>query len=166
LSSRFEVELKPNTETRVEFRPQAPPTLPATGPAATFTPVPLPPALPATGPAAPPSQFLPARPLPDNDAFAHPTAKPDGDGYPGPQPYPAETLQGFITGRAVNPAEPASLNARMAGMAGIPIQLRGAATNPAGERRCLTGQDNSGPDSCTFASLAPGQYVVAPEGLG
>jgi hypothetical protein len=159
LNVRFDVELKPNTETRVEFRPQAiPPT-----PTATLTP--LPPTITST--LAPPT----ATPVPTSTPPPTETPQPTFTPAPAPTttPLPTPTAVtgwlGAITQRAKGETDAAAISVRVADIEGLPIQLRTAGI-VGGEQRCVTGQNAAERDSCMFEKLKPGQYFVAPEGLG
>lgn len=159
LNARFDVELKPNTETRVEFQPQAiPPT-----PTATLTPLPP---LPTHTPAP-----VTATSIPRNTATPTKTPQPTFTLVPTPTttPWPSPTAVtrwlGTITQRTKSETEAAAIIVKVAGIAELPVQLR-AVGMVGGERRCLTGQGAVEHDSCLFEKLKPGSYFIAPEGLG
>lgn len=155
LNARFEVELKANTETRVEFRPQAPP------PTNTATPLPPPPTFTPTNTATPADTATPTA-SPTSTFTPVPTAT----HTPLPSPTPITRWLGRITERARLETETSTIVVKVAGVSGLPIRLRVFGENIGGERRCVTGQDPTQPDSCSFVELKPGDYVVAPEGLG
>lgn len=153
LNSRFEVELKPNTETRVEFQPLPP------SPTATFTP--LPPTATYT-PGPPTATPTPAPPTATLPPTISPT--PTGTATPMPSPTPVTSWLGTTEQRKDTGSEPSSIVARVRGIEGLPVRLR---ANEGGiERRCITGQGQEGQDACALKNLPPGQYVVSPEGLG
>ncbi|MCL4300925.1 MAG: hypothetical protein KJ077_34650 [Anaerolineae bacterium] len=159
LNVRFDVELKPNTETWVEFQPQVIPPTP------TDTLTPLPPTFTSTP--------APATVTPIPTSTTPPTETPQPTFTPAPTPtatpLPTSTAVmnwlGAITRRIKSETEAAAITVRVAGIAGLPVQLRTVGT-VGGERRCVTGQDAAESDSCLFEKLKPGQYFVAPEGLG
>ncbi len=159
LNVRFDVELKPNTETRVEFRPQAIPPTP------TDTLTPLPPTFTST-PAPPTATPIPTSTVPPTET-PQPTFTPAPSPTATPLPTPTAVTGwlGAITRRAKSETEAAAITVRVTGIEGLPIQLR-AAGIVGGERRCVTGQDTAERDSCFFEKLKSGQYFVAPEGLG
>jgi hypothetical protein len=155
LNSRFEVELKANVETRVEFHPASPP-------AATFTPIP------------PTSTYTPAPPTPTATPTITPspshtatptiTSTPTNTATPLFTPTPVTRWLGVIAERK-DVETGSSIAVRVAGLEGIPVRLRVINGGVSSEKRCLTGQDEEGQDICTFKNLDPGQYVVTPEGL-
>ena len=159
LNGRLEVELKPNTETRVEFRPQAPP------PTATDTPLP------------PPATYTPAPPTATSIPTMTPTATdtplppasptPTSTTTPLPSPTPLTRWLGLIEERSDREggAELATLIIRVSEVEGLPVRLRALSDSVGSERRCLTGQGAAERDICVFEDLKPGQYLVAPEGL-
>ncbi|MBN1991288.1 MAG: hypothetical protein JW953_01180 [Anaerolineae bacterium] len=156
LNSRFEVDLKANIETRVEFYPVSPPTATATlpPPSATSTP-------------APPTQTPPPTitPSPTDTATPTVTPLPTQTPTPLPTPTPATRWLGVVAERR-NVTGGSILAVRVSGLQGVPVRLRVVNGNVNSERRCLTGQDGEGQDICAFKNLTPGQYVVTPEGLG
>lgn len=158
LNVRFEIELKANTETRVEFSPVAPPP--------TSTPLPTP-----TQPLPPTATFTPlppAAPTPTETSTPTPTPipSPTGTSPALPSPTPVTRWLGTIESRNDLGTGPAVLAVRVVGIEGLPVRLRPmTGGNVAGERRCITGQRGNGQDVCAFRNLAPGQYMVNPEGL-
>ncbi|MBI1879311.1 MAG: hypothetical protein HYR94_14025 [Chloroflexi bacterium] len=160
LNVRFDVELKPNIETRVEFQPRAIPPTP------TDTLTPLPPTITNT-PAPPTATPSPTNtPMPTETPAPTVTFTPSPTATPVPSPTPVTRWLGSITERSNTETEAATIAVKVAGIEALPIQLRTADINVGGERRCLTGQGAPEPDSCAFENLKPGQYFVAPEGLG
>lgn len=159
LNARFDVELKPNTETRVEFQPQALPPTP------TNTPIPLPPTMTAT-PAPPTATSIPtATPVPTETPLPTATVTPILTETPLPSPTPVTRWLGVIAGRTPMDSTTATIVVKVAGIEGLPVQLQ-AFDTIGGERRCTTGQAGAEPDGCLFENLKPGQYFVSPEGLG
>ncbi len=159
LNARFDVELKPNTETRVEFQPQAIPPTP------TETLTPLPPTLTNT-PAPPTATSIPTNTAtPTETPSPTLTLMPTPTTTPLPSPTPVTRWLGTIAARSQTEAEAAAITVKVAGIDGLPIQLRPAGTIGS-ERRCITGQGAGERDSCEFINLKPGQYFIAPEGLG
>jgi hypothetical protein len=61
---------------------------------------------------------------------------------------------------------PSFITVKVSTVEGVPIQLRPALGNPAPERRCVTGLGAAEEDVCTLADILPGEYTLAPEGLG
>ncbi|NJN97754.1 MAG: hypothetical protein HC875_28580 [Anaerolineales bacterium] len=159
LNARFDVELKPNTETRVEFQSQALPPTP------TNTPVPLLPTMTAT-PAPPTATSIPtATPVPTETPLPTATITPIPTETPLPSPTPVTRWLGVIAGRTPMDSTTATIVVKVAGIEGLPVQLQ-AFDTIGGERRCTTGQAGAEPDGCLFENLKPGQYFVSPEGLG
>jgi hypothetical protein len=160
LNVRLDVELKPNTEVRVEFRPQpVPPT-----PTSTLTPAP---AIPTHTPAPPTATPIPthtATPTQTPAPTLMPT--PTQTSTPLPSPTPITRWLGAVAERTQIETDTATIVVRIFGVEGVPVRLRAAESGFAGERRCVTGQNVAQPDSCAFEKLKPGQYLVAPEGLG
>ncbi len=162
LNSRFEVELKANTETRVEFYTEAPSPTPL--PTATATPI-LPPTATDT-PLPPPSTPTPTITATPTDT-ATPTMSPTPVDTPTPVPTstPVTRWLGVIEGRQDTPAELSAIVVKVFGIEGLPIQLRAANGGIQGAKRCITGRGAEGPDLCRFRNVPPGHYMVAPEGL-
>lgn len=159
LNARFDVELKPNTETRVEFQPQALPPTP------TNTPIPLSPTMTAT-PAPPTATSIPtATPVPTETPLPTATVTPIPTETPLPSPTPVTRWLGVIASRTPMDSPTATIVVKVAGIEGLPVQLQ-AFDTIGGERRCTTGQAGAEPDGCLFENLKPGQYFVSPEGLG
>lgn len=159
LNTRFDVELKPNTETRVEFQPQAPPPTP------TVTPIPLPPTTTPT-PAPPTATFIPtATIVPTETPLPTATATPIPTATALPSPTPVTRWLGVIASRTPTGDDGSSIAVKVVGIEGLPVQLR-ASGGTGVERRCTTGQAGAEPDGCLFENLKPGQYFVSPEGLG
>lgn len=158
LNARFEVELKGNTETRVEFRPQAPPTT---------MPTPIP-ALPTFTPGPPAATPLPTdTPAIVDTATPVPTdTPPPPTDTPAPNPTPLAQWLGLVTERQPVDTALSTLAVKVAGIPGLPVRLRAVSENLGGERRCVTGQGVTEQDMCQFEDLKPGAYVIAPEGLG
>lgn len=170
LNSRFEVELKPNTETLIRFEPQPlPPT-----PTATASPIGLLPTASPAWPTATPTPSPTASPTPTEtpSPTASPTWTPTSiptvtplplyNATPFASPTPVTRWLGRIEERRISPPEPAAIIVRVSGVKGLSIQLRNADI----QRRCITGQGLPvGEDACVFSNIPPGQYLVAPEGL-
>ncbi|MBN1217873.1 MAG: hypothetical protein JXM69_03005 [Anaerolineae bacterium] len=156
LNARFEVELKPNIVTRVEFYPVALPTATATSlpPTATSTPGP---------PTHTPTPT--ATPVPTDTATPTITPMPSHTPTPLSSPTPVTRWLGVIAERR-NTEAGSSITVRVSGLQGMPVRLRTVNGNLGGERRCITGQDGGDRDTCVFPNLASGQYVITPEGLG
>ncbi len=156
LNSRLEVELKANTETRLEFRPVSPPAAPS--PTATATPPPLP---PPTVTAAPPTS------TPSPTATATPTIvpSPTDTATPAASPTPVTQWLGTVADRTPAGSESSTIIVKVAGIEGLPVQLRATGGGMVGDRRCITGRGTEGQDACAFAGVPPGQYLVVPEGL-
>lgn len=159
LNARFDVTLKANTETRVEFRPQAPPTV---------APTPLP-ALPTFTPSPPTAIPLPTNtPIPADTATSTATSSPTTTPPPPPtdtplpNPTPLAQWLGAVVERQPLDTVLSTIVVKVAGIPGLPVRLRAMGENLGGERRCVT----TGPDMCQFENLKSGNYVVAPEGLG
>ncbi|MFN8459212.1 MAG: hypothetical protein U0401_31940 [Anaerolineae bacterium] len=163
LNARFDVTLKANTETRVEFRPQALPTV-----TSTLTPPP-----PAFTPGPPIVTPLPTdTPIPVDTAVPTGTPAPTATSPPPPTdtPVPAPTplaeWLGVVTERQPLGTTLSTVAVKVAGVPGLPVRLRAVGENLGGERRCVTGQGMAESDMCQFEDLKPGDYVIAPEGLG
>lgn len=162
LNARFEVELKANTETRVEFRPQALPT-------ATSTPEPP---LPTFTPGPPTAAPLPTgTPVPVDTATPTATLAPADTPPPPPTdtpttPPPLAQWLGLVTERQPLETALSTVAVKVAGIPGLPVRLRAVGETLGGERRCVTGQGLAEQDMCQFEDLKPGAYVIAPEGLG
>ena len=156
LNSRFEVELKPNTETRVEFYAVPPPPGPTPTntatrflpPTATYTP------LPPTNTPSPTVTPTPTAPLPPTNTVT-----------PRPSPTPMTRWLGTIEERIDVGNESSAILVKVFGIEGLSIRLR-AISGAEGERRCTTGQGAEGQDTCAFLAVSPGRYIAAPEGLG
>lgn len=149
LNARFEVELKGNTETRVEFTPLMP------TPTAT-----LPPTSPPPLPTFTPGPTATALPLPT--VTATPTLTPTPTTGPSPTPI----VQWLGTVDRQPGVTPARVAVRVSGIEGLPVQLRSVGRGDLIERRCITGRDAGGQDICTFENVTAGRYAVSPEGLG
>lgn len=160
LNARFEVELKANTETQVEFFPVAP------VPTATPTPTALPPTA-TLSPLPPAKASSSVTPTPTSTATPGPTLPAIETASPLPSPTPVTRWLATIAGRKNLEQEPSAIIVRVVGIEGLPVRLRAtdSAGNPGGERRCITGQDREGQDACAFRNLSPGLYIAAPEGL-
>jgi len=158
LNVSFEVALKPNVETRVEFRPWLPtPTGTATATAAaTHGPVYLPPL---------PTSTSTATATPTNTSTPTATPSPTVTATPMPSPTPVTRWIGAVDSRTDAGPEPASIAVRVAGIQGLSIRLQLRQNNALSERRCITGQNGPGQDVCIFKELPAGQYLVTPEGL-
>lgn len=157
LNVSYQVELKPNIETRIQFTsvtPTAPaPTTTPTAifvPAATFTPAPpTATAIPTLTPSPTPSPTPSVTPLP---TFTPP---------PQPTATPVTRWLGVVESRSNSHTQ--SIVVKITGIEGLQVRLT---ANTGQERRCITGQDGNGQDRCAFPNLEPGQYYIAPEGLG
>jgi hypothetical protein len=160
LNARFEVELKANTETRVEFQPIALP------PTATLTPTPLPPTIPPT--LAPPTitSTPTITPPPTETPLPTVTPIPTPTDTPLPSPTPVTRWLGAIAERNMTSTETTTVTVKVSGIEGLPVQLRVTGNTVGSERRCLTGQGVVERDTCVFENVKPGQYVIAPEGFG
>jgi len=73
---------------------------------------------------------------------------------------------GAIAERTKTETDAATINVRVFGIEGVPVQLRATGNSVGGERRCVTDQSTAEQNSCTFEDLKPGHYLIAPEGLG
>lgn len=158
LNSRFDVDLKSNTETWVEFRPQAPP--PTATPPATTTPLPWP-------------TFTPtATPLPTDTATATKTSTITATPTALPSPTPltswlgaVEQRQRFANQSAANGAS--RIIVKVFGIEGLPVQLQaGSQPDSPTRQRCITGQGTVGADACIFDDLSAGHYTILPQSLG
>jgi len=157
LNVSLDVELKPNIETQVEFRPQSP--TPTSTPLATATNTPL--LLPPT--ATPTSTDTPTptdTATPTATALPTPTAD-----TPAPSPTPVTRWIGAVESRTDSGIEASSITVQIAGIEGLPVRLDALQNDTFNEKRCLTGQGGVGQDACTFKELTPGQYIISPEGL-
>lgn len=161
LNSRFEVELKSNTETRLQFFVVSP----TPAPSPTLAPAP---ADTASPPLSPTATFTPAPPTftPTPTVSPTPTTPPLPTNTPPPlaTPTPLTRWLGAVSERVETGGIPAALTVQVLGIEGLPVRLR-AVDGLEVERRCITGQSSAGQDSCTFSDLVAGHYVVAPEGL-
>lgn len=160
LNARFDVELKPNTETRVEFQPQAIPPTP------TDTLTPLPPTTTPTPAPPPPTPIPTATLVPTETPLPTATATPIPTETPLPSPTPVTRWLGAIAGRTSTDDDTSAIAVKVAGIEGLPVQLRASGGAGGVERRCTTGQAGAEPDGCLFENLKPGQYFISPEGLG
>ncbi len=146
--ARFDVDLKSNVETIVEFREVLP--TPTTTPTASTTPTNTPRPVIIVQPT--------DTPPPPTD-----TATP----APLPSPTPLTRWLGLVERRQFQADEPASILVRAFGLEGLPLQLKrrtltGGIIN---EQRCRTGQQNSIGDACEFADVLPGSYIIDAEQL-
>ncbi len=157
LRARFDVELKANTETWVEFTPQVIPPTPTltTTPYPTFTPAP---------PTATASPTI--TPTPSDTPTPTLTPVPTPTDTPLPSPTPVTRWLGAVASRFKGSTDPASISVRVFGIEGLPVRLSAAGAGTTGERRCITGQEAAEADLCTFEAVLPGRYVLSPEGLG
>jgi len=156
LNVSLEVELRPNIETRVQFRPLPMPTATAT---------PLPPTATRT-PGAPTDTATPTTtPPPTDTATPTVTAIPTNTPTPLSSPTPVTRWIGVVAERTEIADNPSQIEVRVSGLQGIPVRLRSVDGGLGGERRCSTGQDGQVQDVCSFKNLSPGQYLVTPEGL-
>ena len=156
LNSRLEVELKANTETRLEFSPVLPSATPSPPPTATLTPLP-----PPTATAVPPT----STPSPTATATSTTLPSPTALATLAASPTPVTRWVGVVADRTSAGSESATVVVRVTGIEGLPVQLRATAGGMVGERRCITGRGAEGQDACAFAGTPPGQYLVVPEGL-
>lgn len=148
IEARFEVDIKANMETVVEFEaapppPTATPTNTATRPPlATFTRT--------------------ATPLPSSTATETTTP------LPPPAPTPITRWLGLIETRQFQTGGPTNMAVQVVGIEGLPVQLSRQTVSGSiiKEQRCLTGQNKTLPDSCRFDELRPGHYLISPERLG
>lgn len=161
LNTVFEVELKANTETRVEFYPEALPD----------TPTPLPtaaPALPATATATPrPPTATPtptSTPTPTASATPAPSPTATPTATPAATPTPVTRWLGVVAGRQDTGSNPSAVVVQVVGIEGLPVLLQQTGGNGV-PQRCVTGQGGGGQDVCRFSPVEPGRYSVAPEGL-
>lgn len=164
LNARFEVELKNNTETRVEFSPQTPPPPP------TNTPLPPPPTYTSAPPTATLTPSITPTPTATSTPTVAPTATvtplPTATKTPLPTPTSATRWLGVIAERRASSTEGSAIEIKVVGVSGLPIRLQASRTNINAERRCITGQAAGQVDICRFTELSPGAYRIAPEGLG
>lgn len=146
LNASLSVQLKPNTETRVEFI-QILPTATLT-PTSTVTNLPPPMLIPPT-----------ATPLPTD------TPTPTSTPLPTPTPTPVTRWIGVVDQRSPIASAPGEISVRVAGMAGMPVRLSRVEDSLELEQRCITGQGSADQDICLFQNLPAGWYNVDPEGL-
>jgi hypothetical protein len=149
LNIRFEVELKANVVSQVEFQP-LPPT-------ATATPWPTP-TLPFPSPTFTPPPAATLAPA------ATPTATPTAT--PPPLPTAVTRWLGTIVSREPADPGPAAIEVRLAEISGAGIRLLREGDGSGLEKRCVTGQGEAEKDRCRFDEVSPGHYIVSPEGLG
>ncbi len=171
LGTRLEVTLKANVVTRVEFNQK-----PAT---ATSTPTPIPPTLTRTPlpsstntptPTPTTTSTATATASPTSSATPPPSATSTATGTPTPSPTPVASPTpvtrwiGAVAGRAEYQEERLpTMEVRVVGISGVPVQLRAVDGNFTSEQRCITGA--TGTDICQFREVTPGDYIVSPEGL-
>ncbi len=153
LNVRFDVDLKANIVTQVEFR-SLPPSPPATA-------TPLPPSPTAVTLLQPANTAVPSASPPPATATSIPTETPT----PPPSPTPITRWLGTIALRDKIESELPVIFVQVSGVEGLPVKLR-AVDNAVNERRCVTGQNTTERDMCAFDKLQPGRYTVSPEGLG
>jgi hypothetical protein len=98
-----------------------------------------------------------------------PTALPTATETVTPQPpsftpTPVTRWLGLVAARSSQESLGAGqIEVRVVGIEGLAVRLNDGISV---ERRCITGQAGLGQDKCAFDDLKPGQYLVAPEGLG
>ena len=153
LNTQFEVELKANIVTRVEFQALQP-TSTAT-PTPTVTP--LPPTVTPLPTMTPPPTQTPSPAV---------TPTPPATATPLPLPTPVTRWLGAIAEREDKGTSSALIAVRVAAVEGVPIRLRSSREGINYEKRCLTGQNSVEKDLCTFEDVDPGDYVISLEGLG
>ena len=156
LNVSLEVELKPNIETQVEFRPQQPTPTNTPSPTATHTPV----FLPST-----PTPTVTNTPIPTDTATPTVTPLPTLTATPAPSPTPITRWIGAVESRSDSGIEASSITIQIMGIEGLPVRLHAQQDDTLSENRCVTGQGGLGQDSCAFKDLEPGQYIISPEGL-
>ena len=155
LNTRLDVELKPNVETRVEFVPQ-PATATATPmPSATHTPLYLAPVATAS------PTFTPTPTATDTPSLTPPPAQ---TATPSSVPTPVTRWLGLIEKRTPTETQASSLLVKITGIEGLSVRLHSLGSAYS-DRRCITGDGGLGQDICQFKGLAPGQYLISPEGL-
>ncbi len=157
LNVGLEVELRPNIETKVQFRPLPMPT---------STVTPLPPTATRTLGAPTDTATPTATPSPTDTATPTVTPVPPNTSTPLASPTPVTRWIGVVAERTEIAVNPSQIEVRVSGLQGIPVRLRLVDGGMGSERRCSTGQDGQVQDICSFKNLSPGQYVVTPEGLG
>jgi len=165
LNTSFKVELKPNIETRVEFKPAASLTVTATLSAATATsPLPtatlLPPTATATSPLpthTPPPATTPPTPTP--------TVPPTSTATPIVAPTPVTRWLGVVARRTATNGGSSSMAVKVTGIEGLAVRLNRTDSDLWPEQRCLTGENNQPQDTCTFKNLPQGWYTINPEGV-
>jgi len=162
LNSFFEVQLKANTETLVQFQQRAavPINTPTVQSTATRLPWPTWTPRPTSTPTITPSPTT--------------TPSPTNTLTPLPSPTPVTRWLGAVESRQARPDAPSRITVRVFGITGLPIRLPIKINHSfSNEQRCITGQAQTGTvlktapvsDSCTFENLAAGEYLVIPEGL-
>ncbi|MCB0172475.1 MAG: hypothetical protein KDJ97_18160 [Anaerolineae bacterium] len=149
LNISLEVELKPDIVTYVEFRPKAAPATPTPTATveATLTPI------GAIATTAPPAPATPT---------STPTPAPT---VPEPSPVPISRWLGVVDERAEAGLDPSSIIIKVDSLDQVSVRLRSAPGGSLVDRRCTTGQDGLGVDTCAFTEVEPGRYVVEPEGF-
>ena len=150
LATTLQVELKPNTEVRVVFNPVVPTSTPVPSVEVSPTPALLPTFTPAPATPIATITVTPTPPLPPA-----PTATPTS---------PVTRWIGAVESRA--PADVGQLTVKVAGIEGVAVRLTRTDDDTFQERRCATGEAGYEQDTCGFANLAAGWYLVTPEGLG
>ncbi len=161
LNTSYRVELKPNIETRLQFR-----AIPAT---VTSTPTvintPYRPPSPTNTPTSTPTPSItptPTKtPMPSQTPLPTNTSLPTFTTTPQPSPTPVTGWLGTIESRSQTSTK-SSITVRVVGIEGLPLRL----SSDNSQHRCVTGLDGYGQDACMFSSLESGHYIVAPEGMG
>ncbi|MDM8520686.1 hypothetical protein QUF64_11595 [Anaerolineales bacterium HSG6] len=153
---RFDVELKSNTETVVQFRPVALPT-----PLATDTPRPWP-TYTRTATPTPTKTTTPTKTSTPTDM---PTLTPTATPIPSPTPI-THWLSAIESRQALPDEETGRILVKAFGIEGLPIQLivdtQGSSQTVA---RCSTGEGDTTSDSCLFDDVELGQYRIVAEPL-
>ncbi len=165
LNASFKVELKPNIETRVEFKPAA--TLTATLPVASATtPPPTVTPLPPTATNPLPTHTPPPAPAtPTPTPTPPPTAPPTATATPIVAPTPVTRWLGVVDRRTATNGGSSSMAVKVTGIEGLAVRLNRTDSDLWPEQRCLTGENNQPQDTCTFKNLPQGWYTINPEGV-
>jgi hypothetical protein len=115
----------------------------------------------ATRPLPTPTPAATITPLPSATPSPTATSTP----LPSPSPIASPKTQWLGTVARQNQTHNMGLTVRVAGIEGLAIQLQSLTLAEVVDRRCVTGRDNLGQDTCGFDNLLPGLYTIAPEGL-
>ncbi len=145
LNVSLPVELKPNTEMRVEFYPKPATVTPF--PTATETPTPIP---------VPPTATL----APTETATPTPSPVPTHTATPLPMPTAVTQWIGAIEARTNRGSGLSEITVNVSGAETVPITLK-AGTRPG--TSCIA---NTAQSECKFTGLLPDTYTITPQGLG